>query len=496
VAQASTHAASSEALLAVKNAFKLGGSLLASWAVALAVRVLLPRHLGPELFGQLTFADAFATVFFVPLSLGLEVYIRKEVARRPEHASDFFGGVMALRVAMAAVLFLAVAIAMAVTDRPTEVRTVVYLFGAGQLFNYLNTSLAALLHARGRVDGLSIVSVVTKVVWAAGIPIALALGLGIAGVALSFLVSEVVKSAALARLTRQVVDLKLRIDPRATWAVLLASLPIYVNTLAHTAYAKIDVNVLAFTVDDPAVVGWYGAASSLAGLTLLITPLIGWVLTPYLSRELGRSPAAFDEALRRSVQVILAFAIPTSLMMSLGADLWIRLMFGARFDPAAAPLRLLAPMFVLTYVATLAALSLVLLDRGWVVTRISLAGMVINLALNVVLAPLGRTLMGATGAALGCAAAMVLTEALTTGRMMRVVGARAFDRRSVLAIAKSLVACAIAVGVDRLAVGLGHARLLLDVAAYLLVVVATGALPLQELVTFSRAALRHRHEQT
>jgi len=64
--------------------------LLFTWSIALGIRVILPRHLGPSLFGTLQFADAFASTFFVLVSLGMETYIRKEVAVRPEHASDFY----------------------------------------------------------------------------------------------------------------------------------------------------------------------------------------------------------------------------------------------------------------------------------------------------------------------------------------------------------------------------------------------------------------------
>jgi O-antigen/teichoic acid export membrane protein len=470
-------AASGEALLAVKNAVKLGGSLAATWGVALAVRILLPRHLGPELFGPLTFADAFATLCFVPLSLGVELYIRKEVSRRPQHASDFFGGVLLLRALASALLFGAMALVLELTGRPPEVRAVVYLFGAAQLFVYLNTSLAALLHARGRVDGLSVVTVAAKLVWAGSIPLFLFAGLGLPGVALAFLLSEALKAAALWRLTGRALELRLRVDLRATLAALVASLPFYVNQLAQTAYSKLDVNVLAFTVDDAAVVGWYGAASTLAGLALLVTPLIGWVLTPYLSRELERSPAAFDEALRRSVQVVLAVAVPTALLLALGADVWIRLMFGERFAPAAVPLRLLAPTFALTYVNTLTAIALIVLGRGWEVTRTSLLGMLANLGLNLALAPAGAALWGPAGAALGCAAALVLTEALTAARLLYCVRGRSFDRRSLAALAGSLAAGAAANRRRPARRGPRPGRLVLAGGAYLLVAVGTGALP-------------------
>src|SRR5215212_6526978 len=85
---------------ASKNALKLGLSLMATWGIALGIRILLPRRLGPELFGAFQFADAITSGLFVLVSLNVETYVRKEVATQRERASDFFGGLMLLQSGM------------------------------------------------------------------------------------------------------------------------------------------------------------------------------------------------------------------------------------------------------------------------------------------------------------------------------------------------------------------------------------------------------------
>ncbi len=95
-----------ELALALRNGIKLGGSLIATWGIALIVRLYVPRVLGPDRFGHLSFAEAFTTTAFVTLGLGVDTYIRKEVSVRPEHASDFIGGVVALRIGFAALIFI------------------------------------------------------------------------------------------------------------------------------------------------------------------------------------------------------------------------------------------------------------------------------------------------------------------------------------------------------------------------------------------------------
>ena len=54
-----------EAQLAVWNTLKLASSLMLTWGVALGVRALLPRYLGPAEYGAYSFAAAVAVTFFV-----------------------------------------------------------------------------------------------------------------------------------------------------------------------------------------------------------------------------------------------------------------------------------------------------------------------------------------------------------------------------------------------------------------------------------------------
>ena len=50
---------------------RTGASLVLTWSLALGVRILLPRYMGPARFGAFNFAESFATTFFVLLTLGV-----------------------------------------------------------------------------------------------------------------------------------------------------------------------------------------------------------------------------------------------------------------------------------------------------------------------------------------------------------------------------------------------------------------------------------------
>lgn len=479
-------AGTSEVARALKNAATLGSSLVATWGVALVVRLWLPRLLGPETFGRLTFADAFASTCFVLLGLGVDVYIRKEIPVRPAHASDFFGGVLALRAGLALLVLAGMALFLRATGRPLEVRAAAFTFGFAQILVSTNESLAALLHAHGTVGGLSVANVASKLLWAGGLAAAVLLRAPLAGFALALVASEAVKSAQLLRLSRSHLGLRFALEPRATAAVLLAALPFNLNTMAHTAYARVDVSILTVLTNDDLEVGWYGAASALAGLTLLVTPLIFWVLMPLFARAAARSHEELFAATRRAVELLLSVAIPASLMLALGAEVWIGLVFGPRFAPAAFALRLLAPMFVLTYVASVSAVTLMLLDRGWSVTVISLFGLALNPALNLLLIRPVLHLLGPGGGGAGCALAISITEATVTLAMLARLGGRVFNAAALGRIGRALLVCAAVAGLHHLLRPLGAARLLADALAYLLLATAVGALQLEQLVAFVR----------
>ncbi len=135
-----------------------------------------------------------------------------------------------------------------------------------------------------------------------------------------------------------------------TWSVIVKAAPFYVSTISTTIYNKIDMTILAVKASDREV-GWYGSATSLAGLTLLLTPLISWVMMPLFARAAAVSEEELCSMVRRALELILALTIPVALMMALGSHLWVTVLFGSAFAPASKALAILAPVFVAMYVS-------------------------------------------------------------------------------------------------------------------------------------------------
>jgi O-antigen/teichoic acid export membrane protein len=471
--------AADDVFVAIRSALTLGTSLIVTWSVALVVRFFLPRYLGPERFGTFSFADSFTVTFFVVLGLGAETYIQKEIPVRQRHASDFFGGFIVLRLLMSAFIFAAMAIVMALAHRPPAVQQVVFIFGATQFLGILNGNLAALLHASSNVGELAVINVAAKLLWGVGVGLSVLAHLGVHGLAFTFLIAEAARTISLLPLVRRYLGIRIRWNPKAVRMVVVASFPFYLNQVANTIYAKVDVSLLSMLSNDTEV-GWYGSASNLAGLSFLISPLVGWVLLPLLSRAAARSELEMFAILRRAIRVILMLVLPIALLLGIGADVWIGCLYGSAFAPATLCLRVLAPMFVITYLAMIAATCLTLLERAWTVTAISIAGLAVDLILNILLVPLTMRRLGPGGAGAGAAAAVVITEFGVTAALIASIGARAFDRASALAIGKTALCGLLVVVADAMLRPLGPARLAVDAVAYIVLIFALGAARVEE----------------
>ncbi len=489
---AEAHAA--EGLLALRNGAKLAASMVLTWGVALVVTFKLPKYLGPSLFGHYRFGDQFAMSLAVFLSLGVDTYISREIAVRPKHASEFFGGVL---LARALVLVPLVGVAFLFLEGEVyERRLAAALFGVAYLFTALNQTFQQTLQAASKVDGLAIANVVAKVLWGGGTFVAVTLRAPLWVLPLPMILGEGLKAAFLYVATKDAVGLKLRVDVLETRKVLRVAFPFYIANVAVSLGSSIDVVVLGKIVSKTSEeVGFYGAARQIAQLSALLSPIMSGVLIPMMSRAKARNEDDFYRILRRGFEAVIVVSIPLTLLLALGAEYWIHVTIKDRFLPAAESLRWLAPTFVFAYANVLLWLALMILDRSWTITVVSIAGLVLLPVLIVLAVPLtaGR---GPGGAGMGVAMALSLRELVIVLTFLAFLRTKALDRRGAFALAKSLGICAVVAVADH-AMFAFHPllRLTSDAGIYLALMLVTRVLAPNDLKAVLRM-IKDRKKQT
>ncbi len=449
---------------ALRNAGKLSLSLCVTWAIGLVIRFWLPRHLGPEAFGLLSFADGLAAAVLGCAGLGIDAYIQREIPVRPQHASEFFGGTLLMRFLVSLAL-LALLLLLPLGDRPPAIRPLLIAFGLGHLLFFVNGSLAALLQANATVNELAVTNVLAKLVWGVGMAAGILARWSLASFALVFAVSEGLKALVLRRSVRRSLGVAFRVDRIATRAAIGASLGFYAHSIAQVLGVRLDTALLGLMASDTDV-GWYGASQTMASIALLLTPILYAVLAPLYSRALERSREEMVAVFRRTLEAVLAITTPVALVLALGADTWMRLAFGAPFTPGAGSLRALAALILLIYFSILLATALVVQGLGWRLTGISIVGIVFQVAAALFLVPAIGSRLGIGGAGTGMALAMLAKEFVVLGALLVAVGPQVIDARRRQVLGRTGLAVLLTVALHWVLAPLGPWRLAVDLPVY------------------------------
>jgi O-antigen/teichoic acid export membrane protein len=236
-------------------------------------------------------------------------------------------------------------------------------------------------------------------------------------------------------------------------------------------------------------VGWYGAAAGLSGITLMLAPLVSWVLTPMYSRAANVSEDELFRLFRRSIEFMMALSIPLSLFMALGSSVWISFLFGSAFAPASGSLRILAAGTVLMYLSIVAGSAMTALGHTWRMSAVFIGGMIINPLCNLVLINY-LSASGRSGrAGMACAISTFITELCISIPLVSMLGIRTIDKRLVLSISKSLVAAAFVWLIDSMVFEriMGEWRLVADFVVYGVAVLVSGAVDVRGMIQLINA---------
>ena len=373
---------------------------------------VLARAVGETDVGAFVFAFAFLQIATIPIALGCDPYMLREIARDKAASDRLFWNVVALKLTTAVpVLAIAFGVLLAVSDSSTTRWTVIAL-APGILIDLVAKTLHSEFNARERGTLLAVSLVVQRVVTAVIAIAALALGAGVIEVAALYSAGALIGLVTGAVLLVRNIGVPHRQVSARSWRRLTSrSWPFALQDIFGTLLFKLDAVLLAALATEAAV-GRYGAAYRLLESTLFIA----WALNgafaamyAYLRRD---SEPTIGAVFQRSVKAGLVLLTPVAVAFGLLAEPIMRLAFGADFEDGAAALRLLSPVVVLLGVVTLCTSLIVSRLDPRTMVKLSAAMVALNVALNLALI---RELEES-----GAATAMLVTEAVFVLLAMRV----------------------------------------------------------------------------
>lgn len=395
---------------AARNTAARGGAEIASKLASLVLFGALARAVGASQLGVFVFAFSFVQIAIVPVDLGFDSFLTREVARDRDQIRDLFPAILATKVLIAVPVLLGAVLLVGAIRDDELARQTVLLLSLGLFLDSVTRTVTGVFVGLER-GGMVAYSITSQRVSAALLGLAvLATGHGVTAVALTYTAGSALGLAVgLALLGRALGGLPLR-GARPRLGLVRPSLPFALRDGAAVLLYKLDDVMLSLLATDAAV-GRYGAAYRLLEATFFIVySLQGGFAAMYVYLGTATTPTV-GAAFGRSIKAALALLVPVGVTFLALAEPLARLVFGGALAGAAGPLRLLGPVAVTLAVFTLSA-TLVLSrssPRPIVVAGVSMTAA--NLLLNLALIPLGRET--------GAAAAILVTSSVFTVAALR-----------------------------------------------------------------------------
>jgi len=375
--------------------------------VGFLVSVWLARYLGPDRFGLLSYAMAFAALFASFASLGHEGIVVRDMVREPSRRGEILGSAFVLRLAggLAAVA-LAISAVMMLRPGDSLAAWLVVIVAAGtafQAFDVIDYWFQSRVESR-------------YTVWARNSAFLL---IALVKIALILLAAPLVAFAAaglaealLAALGLLGVYLYSGQRPGSwrwsrPWAVRLLkdSWPLCLGALSIAIYMRIDQVMLGDMVGDSAV-GVYSAAVRLTEAWYCIPIVIVSSVFPAILQSKAADEEFYYRRLQRLFCLMAALSVSIALPMSFLSGWIVSTLFGEGFTTAGPVLAIYiwASFFVFLGVAQGAW------DLAENMTRLALfritSGAALNILLNILLIP--------SSGSIGAAIATVISQAFST----------------------------------------------------------------------------------
>lgn len=383
----------------------MGGQLLI-WAATSAVFIMLPRYLGDDNVGRLTFATSVTTFFTAIMMFGSDTYITRAIAREPDLAPHIAFNAILTRLPFMGLSAALIVAFMYAGHFDGTTRLVVYVTALNLVASAAGMSVGSAFQGLERMTPIFANGILEKVIALVLTVAALVfMHQGLMAYALVALFASVATTMTLVIQFWRTVGFSFRFDPAMAKQLYIGGGPFFLWRVSLIVYGTIDVTMLQLMTSDD-VVGWYGTAYRFIGVSAFVPFAVALALLPSLS---SAKAAEFRALAQRSLDFVVMLAIPISALLFVTAGELIQfLRYPAEFNNTVVPLRILSLHIPLTAVSMITGTVLIARDKESTRTRIAIFACALNPALNLMAIPYFQHAYG--NGAIGASITTVITE--------------------------------------------------------------------------------------
>ena len=324
---------------AFQKYFKNTGWLMLGKILSLVVGIFIAKFLGPHDFGDLSFATAFTAIIAAVGTLGLDSFIIREILDQPAKRNEVLGTAFWMRIGVS--IFLVPASVLiylffrSLADQQGAELTLVITFCASALFfkafNIIDSYFQSQVRSKFVVQVQNICLIISSLIKISFV----LLKLPLVYFAFALVLDGLMLAIGLVIIYHR-EDLQIRawvFNTSRAKSMLSQSWPLILSAVMVTLYMQIDILMLKYFAGSTEA-GIYSAAARISEAWYFIPVAIVTSVFPAIIHARKTDVARYQKRLQNLYDLLVAISLPVALIVSLGADTFIRLVYGEQFDGA------------------------------------------------------------------------------------------------------------------------------------------------------------------
>lgn len=363
-------------------------SRILSMSASFLTTIIIVRKLGPENFGQLSYAVSFVSIFSILATLGIDNVLYRDLIKNPDKKREFLGSALFIKLLAGSFTALLIIISTIFWGENDVSKLLIlilsgtFVFNAFQVINYE-------FQARVESKYPAIASLVITIILSIVKIILIFSGKGVIYLAFVLLLESLLYSIFYwvtyeRKFGGKILELKF--DKKISVSLLTDSWPIIFTSAFVLIYSRIDQILIKYLMDASSV-GLYAAAVAIAEVWYFIPNIIMSSVFPAILNAQKTSVEIYHERIKKLSLLLLILAVSVASVTTIFAPLIIRIIYGDAFIPAATVLIIYVWAGVGTSLGILATNYLIAENKRKILAFMTFVPMVINVMLNLILIP-------------------------------------------------------------------------------------------------------------
>lgn len=399
--------------------------------------VLIVRTLSIDDFGRFTFIFGVLGVLSIVTDPGIGRVAVTGLIRGTTDRARFVGSYILLRSVLGLVGYVLAIGFVAASGYSADVVGATAVAGVVVLLATPSRAYETVFQAQRRLRGVALTRALSRVGQLAFTAAIAAAGGSLLLFTIPAIFAEVVLLSWVAPAAHRLVKIKYRFDLVQWRALLREAAPLSAATALATIYYRVDTIMLS-QMDGFAAVAIYGVAYKFVDLAHAVPEALSAASLPLLVGAWPERVQAFRETIRRSGTLLMLVGSIVLVEFTLFAESVIRFLYSETYVVGAGAARIVVVSECIAFATSLGLVVLISTSRHRRYPLIALAGLIVNVGLNLVLIPE----YSFRGAAIATLATDVVVASWIMWEVRRIPGLSPFPRPPILRVLAAAAAAA------------------------------------------------------